>query len=123
MSSQTRGFTLLEVLVALSILAIALAAGMSALAHLTDAAVDDKQRLLAGWWAQNRLNERLARREWLPLGVTEGEASMAEQHFFYREAISGTPNPDFRRLEIQVGPPSDPGYSYMTVIGYVRRGS
>ncbi|NDP43784.1 MAG: type II secretion system minor pseudopilin GspI, partial [Aromatoleum sp.] len=50
-----RGFTLIEILVALAILAVALAAGMRAVAQSSDSATLLKQRTLALWVAQNRL--------------------------------------------------------------------
>ena len=50
-----RGFTLVEILVALAILAVALAAGMRAVAQSADGATLLKQRTLALWVAQNRL--------------------------------------------------------------------
>ena len=52
---RVRAFTLIEVLVALAIVAVALAAGMRALAQSADGASSLKARTLALWVAQNRL--------------------------------------------------------------------
>jgi len=50
-----RGFTLIEVLVALAIFAVALTAALRTCSIATDAALDFRERLLAGWVAENRL--------------------------------------------------------------------
>ena len=52
---RTRAFTLIEVLVALAIVAVALAAGMRALAQSADGATSLKMRTLALWVAENPL--------------------------------------------------------------------
>src|SRR5256885_498304 len=51
----SRGFTLIEILVALAIIAVALAAGLRALSQSIDSAGALKQRTLALWVAQNRI--------------------------------------------------------------------
>ena len=66
---RDKGFTLVEVLVALAILAVALAAAMRATSSLIDNASTLKEHLVAGWLAQNRLQEHLARRDFPDLGL------------------------------------------------------
>ena len=53
--ARPRGFTLVEILVALAVVAVALAAGMRALAQSADGAGTLKARTLAMWVAQNRI--------------------------------------------------------------------
>jgi general secretion pathway protein I len=99
---RTRGFTLIEVLVALAILAIALAAASRAAAMMANSSSELRERLLAGWVAQNRLAELQARRAWPGVGTREGETEQAGLELVWHETVSTTPNPSFRRVEISV---------------------
>lgn len=99
---KIRGFTLLEVLIALAILAVALAAAVRATSAATDSTGELKARLLAGWVAQNRLAEHIARRSFPAAGDNEGVAEQARTRFRWVETVSDTPNPAFRRIEIRV---------------------
>ena len=99
-----RGFTLLEVLVALAILSISLIAALRSGAVATQNAGEIRQRLLADWVARDRLEEHRARRDWPPLGSSTGEATQAGVRFRWEEKVVGTPNYQFRRIDIRVLP-------------------
>lgn len=93
---------MLEVLVALAILAVALAAAVQATGTATDSAGELKLRLLANWVAQNRLAEYTAMRAFPSTGENEGTAEQAGIRFRWEERVSQTPNPAFRKIEIRV---------------------
>jgi len=101
MSSQ-RGFTLLECLVALALLAIALTAALRATGSTAQSATMLKEHTLASWVAQNRLAELRAFDIWPNIGNREGEAEQAGYRYRWRETTVQTPNPLFRRVDIQV---------------------
>lgn len=97
------GFTLLEVLVALAILAIALTAVMRAVGIASQQADAVRERMLAQWVAENRLNEHRAKATWLEAGsAANGEVEQAGLKLSWREEVKATPNPLFRRIEISV---------------------
>ena len=73
------GFTLVEILVALAVLAVALTAGMRAVAQSADAATLLKQRTLALWVAQNRLAAAQLEAPWPALGRRDGERRAGER--------------------------------------------
>jgi general secretion pathway protein I len=91
-----KGFTLLETLVALAILAIALAAVMRATGAGTNHAEAMRMRVLADWVAQNRLAQHAARGDFLPPGIQNGEETQAGIRLLWKEDIGVTPNPSMR---------------------------
>jgi general secretion pathway protein I len=111
------GFTLVEVLVALAIVAVALAAGFRSVAQSAETATALKARTLALWVAQNRL--AAAQLETPAVGEREGNESQAGAFFVWRQSVSGTPNPAFRRVEITVADASRSDYVLARLVGYV----
>jgi general secretion pathway protein I len=105
------GFTLIEVLIALAILAIALTAAMRAASIATDSANETKLRTLATWIAQNRIAEinALSVNNLPGAGESNGRQTMANIDFEWKQKISNTPNTAFRKIEVQVLRPSGLG--------------
>jgi len=114
-----KGFTLLETMVALAILAIALAAVMRATGASTNNAETMRMRVLADWVAQNRLAQHIARCDFLPPGIQNGEETQAGIRLIWKEDISVTPNPAFRRIEVSVYAPEDPEYALRHLTGFL----
>jgi general secretion pathway protein I len=96
------GFTLVEVLVALAVLSFALIAALRASSISVTNSGEIRDRLLAGWVAQNRLAEHRARRDWVPVGVYQGEAVQAGKQFRWEEKVVSTQNTQFLRVEVRV---------------------
>lgn len=96
------GFTLIEVLVALAIVAVALAATLRAAGQSTANVGELRSRLLAGWVAENLLAEHRARGDWLPLGIQRGQEREGSIDFVWRKEVITTPHPAFRRIDVFV---------------------
>lgn len=116
---RQRAFTLVEILVALAILAIALTAGMRALSQAADTASALKARTLALWVAQNRLAAAQIAIPWPALGNYQGDATQANARFAWQARVSPTPNPQFRRIDITVTEPATPDYALAMLTGFV----
>ena len=119
MTTRPRGFTLIEILVALAIIAVALAAGLRALAQATDGAAALKQRTLALWVAQNRVAATSLESPWPAPGQRTGRAQQAGASFVYTETISTTPNRAFRKVDVIVAAPDAPDYALARLTGFI----
>ena len=116
--SRRDGFTLVEVLVALAVVAVALAAGLRAAGALTDNTERLAAVTAAQWCAENALtNLRLAAQ--LP-GVGDADFSCEQIGRFYAGTLATrpTPNPNFRRGNASVRDEAgQPLLTITTVIG------
>lgn len=117
--TRARGFTLIEVLVALAIVAVALSAGMRALAQGADGASSLKARTLALWVAENRLARAQLDVSSQGATVAAGDETQAGMTLAWRQTIGATPNPAFRRIEIVVSEPGRPDYALARLVGYL----
>ena len=99
---KPRGFTLLETLVALSVLALVLSAAFRAVGMATRNSEELQLRLLADWVAQDRLALHRALTDWPEPGRREGNAEQGGRRFHWREEIANTPNVLFRRVDVSV---------------------
>ncbi len=114
-----RGFTLIEVLVALVILAIAMAAVSRTASSSIRHADAMRTRVIADWVAQDRLALHQARGDWLPTGTQNGVEQQAGQTYPWQEEIIATPNPTMRRIVVSVYAPDDKTYKLRELTGYL----
>lgn len=97
-----RGFTLIEVLVALAVIAITLAAGLQATGALTRAAERQTNQWLAQLCAENELTRLRLLRQLPGTGDSEVACEQAGRPLRVRVAVLPTPNPNFRRIDAVV---------------------
>lgn len=97
-----RGFTLIEVLVALTIVSVALMASLRAVGVLALGSADLRARTLAQWSAENRLSQMRIQAEWPAVGTRRYDCSQGDVALLCEEAVFATPNSSFRRVEMSV---------------------
>lgn len=100
--NKQAGFTLLEVMVAVAILAFALAAmvkmsgeGSQSLSYL-------EKKTIGQWVALNRLNEIKAHGLWPNKGKSSGKVEMAGINWSWEMQINNTQMPDLSRIDVTV---------------------
>ena len=113
------GFTLIEVLIGMAIIAVTLAAASRAAGHAIETSNEMKRRVIADLVAQNRLEMHKARHDWLAPGKLTGEETQAGIIMIWKEAITDTPNPAFRKIEVEVFAAENPDYQLRRLVGFL----
>ena len=96
------GFTLIEVLIALGIVALALAAGSQATMSLTRNAQRQSDLVLADLCAENELAKARLSRQMPAIGDSGSICLQAGLTFLVTTTTVPTLNPNFRRVDVQV---------------------
>lgn len=117
----SRGFTLMEVLVALAVVAIALSAILASSGRTTSNAAQLRDTTLAQWVAENRLTELRLEQGWPSTGRTRGEAEMGGREWFWTMEVEDTEDDNLRRIEVSVATAREAEGSTTTVLGFIGR--
>jgi general secretion pathway protein I len=114
----TGGFTLVEVLVAVAIVAITLAAGLKAAGALTDNAQRLSDIVNAQWCADNALTNLRLAKQFPGVGDIEFACNQMGRDYQGRLVTRPTPNPNFRRVDaVIVSETGAPLLTLSTVLG------
>jgi general secretion pathway protein I len=116
---NSRGFTLLEVLVALVIVGTALGASLRAVGSLTSNSAGLRATMMATWSAENRQVQIRLDGLYPPLGKQTFECPQGDLKLVCQEEVLATPNPRFRRVEVSVYDLSDPNRRIIKLVQLV----
>ena len=117
-----RGFTLIEVLVALAIAAIGLAAVLSVVTNSARNASYLRDKTLASWIGQNHLTEVRVSGTMPSVDKTNGELDFAGQKWKWEQTVTQTDVPGMRRIDVAVRLSDQPAESPIAnVTGFVGR--
>jgi general secretion pathway protein I len=110
---RARGFTLVEVMVALAIVAIALAAGSRAASSVVGTSQRLNDVVLAQWCADNQLTEMRLQDTLPPVGKSTFNCTQMGRSFKGTLKVQPTPNPRFRRVDASVA--NEDGRDMLTI--------
>lgn len=116
--SNTRGFTLLEVMIALSIFAVMAATISRTASQNADTVLYLEEKTLASFVAENRLNQ-LKLSGYPAATQTKDEVEMANREWHITTKVEDTPLPNFRRIEVQVAKLTDKETPLVNLTGFM----
>lgn len=119
MNKPTRGFSLIEVLIALTIIAIALGAILSTSGTQASSATYLKQKTIAHWVATNELTLLSTERRWPDLGTSTGTSEMANYEWYWSREVKATEDPGARQVTITVYLDKQREQNITSLVGYV----
>ena len=118
---RERGFTLLEVLVALAFLAIVIGALLDGMGQYGRNAIHLKESTLAGWVARNQVVEYQLQVPWPNPMDKKGSEKMAGYDWPWRIKVSNTEDPAVRRIDVQVRKTDDAENPLVSYVGYIEK--
>jgi general secretion pathway protein I len=112
-SHPARGFTLLEVVVALAVVSLGIIAAFNLIVQISAGALHMKEKTFASWIASNEITRLRLSGEFPDVSQFDGDVEFAGSDYRWRATVSETGVDDLRRIDIDVAYADDPD----TVIG------
>jgi general secretion pathway protein I len=117
---DARGFTLVEVVVALAIVAIGMLAVFKTIGDTVHNVTDLRDRSFAAWIADNRITELRISGEMPSVEETAGELEFAGRRWHWVTKVSQTQVQGLRRIDVTVRRDEDPeGASLVSLAGFI----
>lgn len=118
--STEAGFSLIEVVIALAVIAIAMGALIDSSSSATRHTLHLRDKTLAHWVGMNELSKLQISKDWLGIGKQSGTVEMADRNWAWERTVSATDVPDLRRVDIRVRFKEDPkGTSIDLISGFL----
>lgn len=113
------GFTLIECLVALFIIAIVLASATRSIGMAVQDVEDSTSREAANWIVNNQYASYRIDGVYPNMGNTQKTVDMAGRSFIVKSVVSATPNPYFRRIDISVSRTTHPNHVLFKTVNFI----
>lgn len=122
MKRRPEGFTLLEVMVAMTVLALTMGAVIKAVGGYTANQAYLRDRTLADWVARNVLVEQQVKDAWPSVGELKGTVEMGGREWRWIGTVSQTDEQELRRLDVRIRPIDAEDSEPIAVLsGFLRR--
>ena len=119
--NRCKGFTLLEVLVALTIIALSLGALISTSGSQATSAGYLKQKTIAHWVAMNEITRLQVEKSWPGKGDSRGSTEMAGAEWYWTLNVNETEDNNSRQVEYRIYLDKDREYSLTRLVGYLSK--
>ena len=117
--TQQRGFTLIEVMVAMAITALGLSATYYAIMQSVSAVDRLQEKTYAHWIALNQLTEMRLQQQVPEIGETNGDLEYADQRWFWRSSVSESGVDNLYRVDIEVSKENSPDDIVSDIVGFI----
>ncbi|HBA35188.1 MAG TPA: type II secretion system protein GspI [Gammaproteobacteria bacterium] len=118
-ATAQQGFTLMEVLVALAVLAVSMAALIQTAANNASNAGHLRDKVFALWVAENRLAELRVADTWPDLGKRSGDVEMANYRWYWTQNVVKTVTSDLREVTVEVRKKPDSELPVSSLVTYL----
>jgi len=115
---RNRGFTLIEVLVALVVATLALGAVLAAVSQMADTGLTLRERTYASWIGQNKITELRLANVIPDVSESNGEIEYAGQEWAWIANISETGIENLFRVDVDISRPGSDDI-IRSVIGFI----
>ena len=102
LKSHHKGMTLLEVMVALSVFAIAALSITKSISELMSNMPILEEKTLAQWVADNKMVDARLVSDFIPLGTKQGREELAGKEWYWRQEVIKTTDNEFRMVRISI---------------------
>jgi general secretion pathway protein I len=121
-SKKNKGFTLLEVMVALFIVAVAMGGAIKVVGNAAQNTSRMVDKTFANWVALNQIAELRIKSDWPKLGELKGEQEMSDRKWKWLQTTIKTDDENIKRVEVSVWADADADVDpYVTVIGFLAK--
>ncbi len=118
LTNRSAGFTLIEVMVALTIVALSLGAVAASVSQMVDAGTTMRERTYASWIAQNKITELRLANVVPEVSDTSGELEYAGIEWAWRANIAETGVENLFRVDVAISYPGS-DVAIRTVSGFI----
>jgi len=118
-SRKQKGFTLLEVMVALGIAGVSLSTFLSVSTESIYSSTNLQHKIIGQWLAENKASEIRINRTQIAIGIQQDQRNMLKRAWILKTTISQTRDPYVRKILVKVYLKSEPKQSVAKLISYV----